>query len=52
MAVNILLSSIERGSVTLFSASVVLIFLRFKGIHNLGLYTYYSLGEQSRGITM
>ena len=32
MLMNVLLRSIERGSMTLFSASVVLIFLRFKGI--------------------
>ena len=49
---NVLPRSIERGSVTLFSTSVVLIFLRFKGTQNLGVYTYCSLGEQSRDITM
>ena len=31
MPMNVLLRSIERGSVTLFSAGVVLIFLWFKG---------------------
>ena len=49
---NVLPRSIELGSVTLFSASVVLIFLRFQGTQNLGLYTYCSLSEQSRDITM
>ena len=52
MPINVLPRSIERGSVTLFSTSVVLIFLRFKDTQNHGLYTYYSLGEQSRDITM
>ena len=52
MPMNVLPRSIERGSVTLFSASVVLIFLRFQDTQNLGLYTYYSLSEQSRDITM
>ena len=47
MPMNVLPRSIERGSVTLFSASVVLIFLRFQGTQNLGLYTYCSLSEQS-----
>ena len=51
MPMNVLPRSIERGSVTLFSASVVLIFLRFQGTQNLGLYTYCSL-SQSRDITM
>ena len=45
MLINVLLRSIERGSVTLFSTGVVLIFLRFKSIQNLGLYRNYSLGE-------
>ena len=31
MPMNLLPRSIERGSVTLFSAGVVLIFLKFKG---------------------
>ena len=52
MPVNVLPRSIERGSMTLFSAGVVLIFLRFKGTQKLGLYTDFSLGEQSRDITM
>ena len=52
MPMNVLTRSIERGSVTLFSAGVVLIFLRFQGTQNLGLYTYCSLSEQSRDITM
>ena len=39
MPISVLPPSIERGSVTLFSASVVLIFLRFQGTQNLGLYT-------------
>ena len=52
MPVNVLPRSLERGSVTLFSAGVVLIFPRFKGTQNLGLYTYCSLGGQSRNITM
>ena len=52
MPMNVLPRSIERGCVTLFSAGVVLIFLRFKGTLDLGLYTYCSLSEQSRDITM
>ena len=52
MPINVLLRSIERGLVTLFSASIVLIFLRFQGTQNLGLCMYCSLSEQSRNITM
>ena len=37
MPLNVLPRSIERGSVTLFSAGVVLISLRATGVQNLGL---------------
>ena len=52
MPMNVLPRSRALGAVTLFSAGVVGIFLRFKGTQNLGLYAYCSLGEQSRDITM
>ena len=39
MPMNVLPRSIERGSVTLFSAGVVLILFRFEGTQNLGRYT-------------
>ena len=45
MPMNVLPRSIERGSVTLFSAGVVLIFLRFKGMQNLVLIRDFSLSE-------
>ena len=52
MPMNVLPLSIERDSVTLFSAGVVLIFLRFKGTQNLGLYTDFPLSGKSRAIVM
>ena len=45
MPMNVLPLSIERGSVTLSSAGVALIFLRFKGMQNLVLIRDYSLSE-------
>ena len=52
MPMTVLPRTIERGSVTLFSAGVVLIFLRFVGTQNLGPYTYCSLSGQSRDAVM